>query len=118
MTDTPPPASSPEGLFAALAQEHLADPDVTTGRMLKAEGLKVHGKVFAFLTDGGLVVKVPAAQAAELVDGGRAVRVETVPGRVMREWVRVPVPSAAEGDAPWRALMSDARTYVAALAQS
>lgn len=54
--------------------------------MLRAEALKVHGKVFAFTWAGELMVKVPADRVAEVVAAGGAQPVETAPGRVMREW--------------------------------
>lgn len=112
----PPPHGDGDALFAALAAEHLGDPEVTVGRMLRAEGLKVHGKVFAFTWAGELMVKVPADRAAEEVAAGGAQPVETAPGRVMREWIAVAAP-AGGGDERWRALMDEARAYVAALAR-
>jgi hypothetical protein len=99
-------------VFADLAAEHLADPEVAPGRMLHAEAVTVHGNTFAFVTGTRLVVKLPAARVDELVAAGRGERFG--PGeRVMREWAGFPVDG--EGDEGWRGLMAEARAYVATL---
>ena len=43
-------------------------PKVTTGRMLVSSGIKMGGKVFALRSAQNLVVKLPAAQIARLVE--------------------------------------------------
>jgi hypothetical protein len=102
----------PRRVFADLAAEHLADPEVAPGRMLHAEAVTVHGNTFAFVTGTRLVVKLPAARVDELVAAGRGERFG--PGeRVMREWAGVPVDG--DGDEGWRGLMAEARAYVATL---
>jgi hypothetical protein len=98
-------------LYDDLAAEHLREPEVSVGRSLSNETLTVNGKIFAFVKDDRLVVKLPAARAAELVAAGRAAAFQSG-GRRMREWITVPLP-AAGGDEPWRGLMADARVYVA-----
>jgi hypothetical protein len=105
-------------LFDDLAAEHLAAPEVSLKRVFRSETLTVHGKIFAMISDGRLVVKVPAAQAVEIVSTGEGVPFEPRPGRVTKEWVCLPRGPDLAGVDRWRALMSDARTYVAALATS
>ena len=104
---------TPQELFDELAAEHLSRPEVAMGRMLRTDGLKVHGKVFAMLVNERLVVKVPASQAAALVADGQAVPLETGRGRKMKEWVSV---SGTEGDT-WAQLMSDAFGYVESISR-
>jgi TfoX/Sxy family transcriptional regulator of competence genes len=64
--------------------------DVKRGRMFSSENvLSVNGKIFAMLTKGKFVVKLPKERADELVS--RKVAVNWGPGtrRVMKEWVTV-----------------------------
>ncbi len=65
------------------------DAGVTTGTMFRSPGLRVHGRVFAFLgSRGELIVKLPRARAAQLVADGTAGPVVMGP-RTMREWVQL-----------------------------
>lgn len=95
-------------IFDPIAAEYLARPDVDIGPMFGSEGLRIRGKVFAFVGyRGALVVKVPEARADELVAAGQVDRME-MRGRAMREWVLV----GPERAAAWAALMADAFAYV------
>lgn len=77
-----------------LLDEAVADLEALPGssrrRMFGCEGLFASGRVVAFVDgEGALVVKVPAADAADLVAAGTATRVRM--GRsAAREWVAVP----------------------------
>lgn len=96
-------------LFDPLADAYLQRPGVDIGQMFGTEGLRVRGKVFAFVgSGGGLIVKVPAARASELADSGAAPRM-VMRGREMREWVTVPPEAGADA---WGALMSEAFAYL------
>jgi hypothetical protein len=114
--EAPSSDEAAQELFDDLAAEHLAAPEVSLKRVFRTESLMVHGKIFAMVSDGRLVVKVPAAQAAEIVGAGEGVSFEPRPGRLAKEWICVPPGAGPAGVERWRALMSDARTYVAALA--
>ncbi|WP_067478971.1 hypothetical protein [Actinomadura hibisca] len=90
--------------------------DVSMGTMFRSPGLRVGGKVFAFLgRRGQLIVKLPRARAGELVAAGTAD--EVVMGkRTMREWIEFP----EQGDdvetlALWRSVAQEAHQYVASL---
>ncbi|MGN9840213.1 hypothetical protein ACTMTI_19025 [Nonomuraea sp. H19] len=100
-----------EELYEDMVAEHLTRPDVSMGRMLHADGLKVGGKAYAFFSkDRGVVLKLPAPRAGELVGEGTAevVRMGT---RQMREWVALREPD----EEVWRRLMAEAAAYVAGL---
>ncbi|MEQ4717000.1 hypothetical protein [Nonomuraea sp. B19D2] len=99
-------------LYDDLIMEHLARPEVSLGRMFHAEGLKVNGKVYAFFSKakGGVVLKLPAARAGELVGEGTA-EAMVMGARRMREWVALPVAD----EAVWRRLMTEAADYVESL---
>jgi hypothetical protein len=101
--------SQAHGIFDPIAQDHLALPDIDIGPLFGTEGLRVRGKVYAFVEHvGGLVAKVPEARADELVASGGAERMR-MRDRDMREWVTVR-PDA--GPDRWRALMDEARAFV------
>jgi TfoX/Sxy family transcriptional regulator of competence genes len=107
---TDPDRPVPE-LFDELAAEYLGLPGVTYGRIWHNEGLKVNNKVFAMLLGGELVVKIPAADAARLIEAGEGVAFEPRPGRRMKEWVVV---GQVDRDR-WSRLIADAFRYGTAL---
>jgi hypothetical protein len=97
--------------FDAIAADQLAYPEVATGRMFSAHGVKLRGKFFAFLMrDERLVVKLPESRVRELVDGGLAVQFEPGPGKKMREWASLAY--ADEDDPAWEPLVDEARAFV------
>ncbi len=95
-------------IFDPIAAEYLARPGVDIGPMFGTEGLRIRGKIFAFVGYlGGLVVKVPAARADEIVAAGTAERM-TMRERTMREWLFV---ERGEHE-QWPALIAEAFAYV------
>ena len=70
--DSPPDDldSAAETAFQKIVDVLSADPEVTTGRMLVSRGIKIRGKVFALRSAQNLVVKLPAAQIARLIESG------------------------------------------------
>jgi hypothetical protein len=102
----------PEDLFDELVAVFLRRPGVDLGPMLHTSGLRVHGKVFAFLGRGGrLMVKLPAVRVDELQAGGAGERV-VMGKRAMREWVSVP-PSPDEPGL-WAALAEESFAFAGA----
>jgi TfoX/Sxy family transcriptional regulator of competence genes len=74
-------------LFAKLAEELTgSQPGVEPTRMFGSAGLKSHGKTFAMLVRGRLVVKLPRGRVQELLAAGAGDRLDPGHGRVMREW--------------------------------
>jgi hypothetical protein len=106
-------SGDPRAQYDELAAPYLRRPEVSVGRALQNDVLKVNGKIFAFLSKDRLVVKVPAAQAGTLVNAGVA-EPFTSGGRTMKEWVAV---ASSHGD-QWRPLMDDAFDYVGGLSRS
>jgi hypothetical protein len=97
----------PEELFDTIAAQYTRRRGVTFGRVWHNDGLTADGKLFAILISDRLVVKVPAAQAAELIDAAEGVAFEPHPGRKLREWLVV-----RQFDAPtWQRLIADAHAY-------
>lgn len=82
--------------------------------MLRSDGLRVAGKVYAFYSvRDGLIVKVPAARAAALVADGTAEQVR-MGERRMKEWIELREPV----EEVWRALMDEAAGYVGTLSST
>jgi hypothetical protein len=96
-------------LFDPIAAEYLRRPGVDFGPMFGSQGLRVRGKVFAFVGHlGGLVVKVPEARATALVEDGTAERM-AIRERTMREWLMVGIET---GGRRWEDLIGEAFAYV------
>ena len=60
--------------------------------MLQSPGLRTAGRFYAFATQGDVMVKLPAARVAALIDSGLGLPCSPRPGRPMREWVRLRAP--------------------------
>jgi len=75
-------------LFDAVARRLLAEEaGLERGRIFQSDGLKVEGRLCAFVTRGNLVVKLPADRVAELIAGGDGRPFDANRGRPMKEWV-------------------------------
>ncbi len=83
-------------------------PGLQPGKALQNTGLMAGGKLFAFLKDGHLVLKLPAKQIDILIEAHGAVRFDRNQGRPLKEWVVIP-PSSAD---IWPALAEDAFSFV------
>lgn len=95
-------------LFDPLAAEYLGRPGVDIGPMFGSEGLRIRGKVFAFVGfRGAMVVKLPAARVDEL-DGADGMERMVMRERAMREWMLVPAAAAER----WAPLLAEAYAYV------
>lgn len=102
----------PEERFAALAKMLARDPGVTLPessgrRRFGSEALKFNGAIFAMLTGGQLVVKLPRDRVDALVANGTGLPFDAGKGRPMKEWVAV----AVEGGEQWAALAQDALDF-------
>jgi TfoX/Sxy family transcriptional regulator of competence genes len=96
-------------LFDPVAARYLERPDVDIGAMFGSQGLRVRGKVFAFVGHlGGLVVKLPEARVTELAEQGAAERM-VMRERPMREWTTVDVEAGAQR---WDDLIGEAFAYL------
>jgi len=104
-------ASEAERLFATLARRLLRQPDVNEGTGFgSTPGLRVGTKIFAMLRRDELVVKIPKERVDELVAAGRGSRFDPRnDGRLMKEWVTVPIRHKAE----WEGLTAEAHRFVA-----
>jgi hypothetical protein len=99
-----------EQLFRKIRQRFQDDPDVNEGTGFgKTPGLRVGTKIFAMLSRGELVVKLPKDRVDELVAAGIGARFDPRrDGRLMREWATIPVGSGRE----WGRLADEAHRFV------
>ena len=103
---------TPEEQYGALVEEFLGESDVEqSGKGFGSDALKVRGKIFAMLTGGQLVVKLPRQRVDALVAAGDGERFDPRhDGRVMKEWLALAPTSSLE----WLSLAQEARAFVAA----
>lgn len=116
-SEPPEPTAPPETRYVALAEALGDEPGVSDAerdeplaRGFAARGLKVNGRLFASLTGGRLLLKLPQARVAALVASGVGQPFTTGKARVMREWVTV---DATAGEA-WLPLAREALAFVTA----
>ena len=113
-----PPAARPnppEARYAALCATFFARGDVSPSEKkgFGASALTIGDRIFAMLTRGRLVVKLPEARVDALVAAGWGVRFDANRGRPMKEWLTVD-PSH---EADWTGLAEEALQFAAAKAE-
>ena len=102
-----------EERFAVLAEAFAGVPGVelpgSSGtRGFGSQALKVDKSIFAMVTGGGLVVKLPPDRVEALIAEGTGAPFDGGKGRPMKEWLAV---TAEDADA-WLALANEALEFV------
>ena len=92
------PGSSGSGMAATSARS----------RRFGSQALKVNGSIFAMVTGGRLVVKLPRDRVDTLVEEATGAPFDSGKGRPMKEWLAV----TAGDDATWLALAQEALAFV------
>lgn len=100
-----PRPGTAEARFAAITKELSQNPEVTppsVGPKAKhgfgSAGLRMHGKIFAMLSNDRLVLKLPAGRVDALVSAGRGNRFDPRHDvRLMKEWLVVPASTDLDG---------------------
>jgi hypothetical protein len=105
----------PEEAFAALIDDFVDTPGVSVPgepgrRGFGSSALKVNGSIFAMLTRGRLVVKLPRSRVDTLIDNGSGGPFDAGKGRPMKEWLTV----ATDDVDVWLALAREAFEFVGA----
>ncbi len=108
------PVWDPDERFAALAGTFTDSPGVSTpgeseGHGFGSSALKVDGSIFAMLTRGQLVVKLPRDRVRTLIDSGAGSPFTAGKDRRMREWLTV----VENNEDTWSALAREALSFVA-----
>jgi hypothetical protein len=95
----------------ALTLEELAarlGVALAPGKGFGAGTLKTNNKIFAMLSDGRLVVKLPATRVSELVAAGEGEHFDGGKGKPMKEWFALDPASRLE----WESLAREALGFV------
>jgi len=102
------PAAEIPPVLAPVADAFADVRGVSRRRMFSSENaFSVNGKIFAMLTRGCFVVKLPKERVDDLVEAGKGKRFDSGQGRLMKEWIAVEA-----GVLPWVALAKEAHSYV------
>jgi hypothetical protein len=80
----------PSVYYASLEGRYLARDGVELRRSFRSPALAFHGRIFAFFSDGSLVVKLGAASVAASIDAGDGHPYRTSVTHVAPAWVLVP----------------------------
>jgi hypothetical protein len=110
------PASTvtPEARYAGIIEALRDNPGVThaadlpQSRRFGSTELRVNNKIFAILSKGRLVVKLPRQRVDTLIASGAGERFDPGHGRLMKEWLSVD--PAYEAD--WQPLAREAMAFV------
>jgi hypothetical protein len=99
-----------EDFYRSIAARYAAPSDAGPTQGFGSNALKVNGKIFASLTKGRLLLKLPEDRVDALVKTKKAKRFSTGVGRVKKEWATVGPSTETE----WLVLAEEARAYVKA----
>ena len=101
-----------EERFNALVGEFAGVPGVSTPdasrREFGSSALKVNGSIFAMLTGGRLVVKLPRGRVETLIASEIGEPFDAGKGRPMKEWLTV----STDDEQTWLALTREALDFV------
>ena len=104
-----PATTDHQRLYAELCEEYATTPGVSvpdSERGFGSQALKLNGAIFAMISGGRIVVKLPARRVAELVESGRGQPFDAGKGKPMKEWVGL-----VGDEAVCRALVAEALAF-------
>jgi hypothetical protein len=103
----------PTKRFAALVEEFAGRPGVSLPgespqRGFGSDALKVNGSIFAMLSGGRLVVKLPHERVDALIGSSTGGPFDAGKGRPLKEWLTV----VTDDEETWLALAREALDFV------
>jgi hypothetical protein len=100
---------SSEDVWLKVKEHFLKMSDVQK----QGESLKTKRKMFAMLNKGNYVVKLPKERVAALLKSGEGQPYDPGNGRIMKEWVIIPIEHADK----WTEFASEAKKFAKTLAK-
>ena len=76
-----------EDQYEKIKELYLKKEDVQK----QGEALKIKKKMFAFLNMGNMTVKLPKERVSELLSSGEGLPYDPGNGKIMKEWVIIPL---------------------------
>jgi hypothetical protein len=109
----PEDVDGPEDRFAALVEAFAGEPGVTLphesgSRGFGSSALKVNSSIFAMLTRGQLIVKLPRERVSASIRAGIGDPFDAGKGTPMKEWLTV----LGDDQKTWLALAREALNFV------
>ena len=98
-----------EDFWSKIKEHFLEMSDVQK----QGESLKTKRKMFAMLSKGNFVVKLPKERVMELVSSGEGLPYDPGNGKIMKEWVIIPL----EQSDNWREYASESKEFAKTLAK-
>ncbi len=102
------PAKSVEVTYEEIARRYGGRPTAAGARRFGSDALKVNGKIFAFMKEEGLVLKLPASRIDALVQQKIGRRFDRGRGVPLKEWIVL----APGHRSKWQALADEAHAFV------
>jgi hypothetical protein len=98
-----------EEIWSNVKEHFLKMPEVQK----QGESLKIRKKMFAMLSKGNYVVKLPKERVNELLNTGEGLPYDPGNGKIMKEWVIIPI----ECSDKWIEYTSEAKEFAKTLAK-
>jgi hypothetical protein len=98
-----------EEIWSNVKEYFLKLPEVQK----QGESLKTRKKMFAMLSKGNYVVKLPKERVNKLLNSGEGLPYDPGNGRIMKEWVIIPI----EHSDKWIEYASEAKAFAKTLAK-
>ena len=105
---------TPEERYASIVESVAGEPNVSHADETRPKNqfgsgaLTIDGRIFAMLSRGRLVLKLPRRRVDELVASGDGERFDPGHGRIMKEWFSLN-PDSRQG---WLPLATEAMEFV------
>lgn len=106
------PTVTPEERYAALVDAFLDETDASQSykKGFGSSAMRIGGKIFAMLSGGRLVVKLPKQRVDALIASGEGERFDPrKDGRLMKEWLTL----APASEMDWQSIAREAMEFVA-----
>lgn len=100
---------SAEEHWSKIKEQYLKLDDVQR----RGESLKIKRKMFVFLNKENITVKLPKKRVSELLESGEGLPYDPGSGKIMKEWVTIPLESSDK----WTAFVKEGMKFALTLAK-